>query len=228
MWSGPVLPIFAFFSTVDMLGCFWGSLSHSGTHLRASTWADIQCYSICEIKPQWKPSRTGGYEQPWIHLPCACSGTSQAPNFDFQALWCAWQTHSWPQQTTLSVDKGCPEGVLPISSSALPPATSWRWRWMKVVGESWILCCLHCLMLWLTFPLACSWWQQCLNIVKSCFQQLCCPGLPQHPFPCGTTSPGTAPLHRDCGCWRLPVLAKFLSLCPFPTLSLGMCIILCL
>lgn len=79
---------------------------------------------------------------------------------------------------------------------------------LEVVGKSWILCCLQCLMLWVTFPLACLWWQQCQNTVNFCFKHLGCPGLPQHPFPCSTRSPGTAPLHCDCGCWRLPVLAR--------------------
>lgn len=180
----------------------------SGTHLRASTWADIQCCSVCEVKPQWKPSRTGGYEQPRIHLSCACASPSQAPNFDFQGragslclvnaqLASAdhriyWQRLPWR----------CLAYILKCTHSCHLLQMK-----LEVAGKSWILCCLHCLMLWVTFPLACSWWQQCLNTVKFCFEQLSCPGLPQHPFPCGTRSPGTAPLHRDCGCWRLPVLA---------------------
>ena len=62
-------------------------------------------------------------------------------------------------------------------------------------------------MFWLTFPLACSWWRQCLNAVKFCFKQLGRPAPPQYPFPCSIMSPGTAPLHHVCGCWGSSVLA---------------------
>lgn len=189
-----------FCSVVDTLGCFWGSLSHSGTHLRASTQADIQCYSICELKP----SRTGGYEQPWIHLSCACAGISQAPNFDFQG-WAGSVVCLANTQLASADHKGCPEGALPTSSSALPPATSadeaagCRKELDPLLPPlPHVVCHL---------PPCCSWWQQCLNTVKFCFKQLICPDPPQHPSPCCITSPGTASLRCGCGCWRLPVLA---------------------
>lgn len=163
----------------------------------------LSCSSVCKLKPQWEPSRTGEYEQPWIHLVhvLALHMPQTLISRDKQALYLA--------NTELA------SGDHSICWQRLP------WSWLayilkcahlqiklEVVGKSWILCCLHCLILWVTFPLACSWWQQCLNTVKFCFKQLSCPGLPHHPFPCCSTSPGTAPLHCDCGCWRLPVLAR--------------------
>lgn len=89
--SSPVLLILTFFcSTVDMLRWFWGSLSLSGPQLRASTWADIQCYSTCSVKLQWKPSCCGQYQDWWrrptLNTPILCCAGACCGHFIGQKL----------------------------------------------------------------------------------------------------------------------------------------------
>lgn len=85
-------------------------------------------------------------------------------------------------------------------------------------------------MFWLILPLACSWWHQCLDIIRLCFKllltlarivfsfpesrqkQLSSPTPPCYPITWSTRSPGTAPLQLGCGCSGLSALPAV----PFP------------
>lgn len=112
----------------------------------------------------------------------------------------------------LSVDKGCPGGALPVSSTASPSATFCTWSCETVERSGPMQPVLPNILDKL--PSCLSLVAMVLKHCKICFKQLNCPASHQYPFPCNVASPRQllctmAVAAADCLC-----SLEFLSLYP--------------